>query len=65
MVHQGEPTISNLVLSPSINQTLVSATLVVEPELNLHVELPPLFFGCRCLRIKQNNESKTKKEKKK
>ena len=65
MVHQGKPTISYLVLSPPMNQTLVSATLVVEPELNLHVKLPPPFFGCCCLRIKQNNESKKKKEKKK
>ena len=44
MVHQGKPTISNLVLSLRLNKTLVSATLVVEPELNLHVKLPPLFF---------------------
>ena len=54
MVHQGEPTISNLVLSPSINQTMVSATLVVEPELNLRVELPPLFF--RLLLFKNKTE---------
>ncbi|CAH3187385.1 unnamed protein product [Porites evermanni] len=54
----------NLVLSPPMNQTLVSATLVVEPELSLHVKLPPPFFGCCCLRIKLNNESKKKKEKK-
>ena len=65
MVHQGKPTISNLVLSPPMNKTLVSATLVVEPELNLHVKLPPPFSGCCCLRIKQDNETKKKKEKKK
>lgn len=64
MVHQGKHTISNLVLSPRMNKTLVSATLVVEPELNLHVKLPPLFFGCCCLRIKQGNETKKKKGKK-
>ena len=44
MEHQGKPTISNLVLSPPMNKTLVSATLVVEPELNLHVKLPPFFW---------------------
>ena len=65
MVHRDKPTISNLVLSPPMNQTLVSATLVVERELNLHMKLPPPFFGCCCLRIKQDNEAKEKKEKKK
>lgn len=44
MVHQGRPTISNLVLSPPMNQRLVSATIAVEPELNLHEKLPPLVL---------------------
>lgn len=58
MVHQGKPTISNLVFSPPMNQTLVSATLVDEPELSLHVKLPPPFFGCCCLTTKQDNETR-------
>ena len=32
--------------------------LVVAPEMNLHVKLPPLFLGCCCLRIKQDHETK-------
>ena len=65
MVHQGKPTISNLVLSPPMNQTLVSATLVVEPELNLHVKLPPPFFWLLLFKNKTgqwNKEGKGKKE---
>ena len=65
MVHQGKPTISNLVLSPPINQTLVSAKLVVKPELNLHVKLPPPFFGCCCLTIKQDNETRNEEKEEK
>ena len=64
MVHQGKPTISNLVLSPPMNKTLVSATLVVEPECEFACEIGSPFFGCCCLRTKQDNETKKKKEKK-